>query len=182
MYRNIPVLILSSAVALGALAPGYAAEMNISHGSIELRPHAVLLHAHGKPDARILSDGDLLIDGKAVALTAAGRALTQRYYADAHGVAAAGEAVGKAGGWLALKIVGSLFSALWHGDSAIVDRTAHSQQARLQGRVDDLCGQLSALKTVQDRLAAAQPVFTPYAYIRTADVTKCYRDAKNGSH
>ncbi len=181
MNKTVAACALSATI-LGGLALSHASELDSSRGSIELRHHVVRITARGKPDAEILRDGDLVIDGDPVALTAAQRALTVRYYLDAHTLAASGEAVGKAGGWLALKVVGSLFSALWHDNSAIVDRTAHSQQMRLKAHLKDLCARMSEVRTVQDRLAAAQPAFAPYAYLRRSDVRKCLKGAGHSRH
>lgn len=183
MKRTATAWTLGAAALLtGALAVGHAAELASSRGAIDLRHHEVRISVRGEPDADIRRDGDLVIGGHPIALSAPQRLLTLRYYRDAHSLASAGMTVGKAGGWLAFKVIGSMFSALWHDDSAIIDHTAHTQAARLKARVEALCTQVSALKSTQDQLAAAQPAFAPYAYIRKSDVSKCFRDARSSDH
>ncbi len=174
---------LSAAILLTAgPVVGHASELDNGHGSITVRHAAVRIRGRSGPGAVIRSSGALLIGGRPVPLTAAQRILTLRYYADVLDVAAAGKATGKAGGWMALKVIGSLFSALWHDDSAIVDRTAHAQQVRLQARLERLCRRMSALQTTQNQLADAQAAFAPYAYIRASDVAQCFKDAKDAGH
>ncbi len=183
MNRTVAVWTLGAATLLaGALAAGHASELADRRGAIDLRHHEVRISVRGEPHADIRRNGDLVIGGHPIALSAPQRLLTLRYYRDAHGLANAGITVGKAGGWLAFKVIGSMFSALWHDDSAIIDHTAHTQAARLKGRVEALCTQMSALESTQDQLAAAQPAFAPYAYIRKSDVSECLKDAKDGSH
>ncbi len=174
MNKTVAAWALSVTV-LGNFAVVHASDRDTGHGSIELRHHAVRICARGEPRADILRNGNLLIGGNPVALTPAQRILTLRYYLDAHTVAAAGAAVGKAGGGMGLKVIGSLFSALWHDNSAIVDHTTRSQQRRLEARLKDLCARMSALRAVQDRLAAAQSAFAPYAYLRRSDVRDCLK-------
>ncbi len=183
MKRTIVVWALGAAAVLtGAIVVGHASELASSRGAIDLRHHEVRISVRGEPHADIRRNGDLVIGGHPITLSAPQRLLTLRYYREAHSLASAGMTVGKAGGWLALKVVGSMFSALWHDDSAIIDHTAHTQAERLKKRVEALCTQVSALKSSQDQLASAQPAFAPYAYIRKSDVSKCFRDARNSDH
>lgn len=182
MNKTITTWALCAAALMGGLTVGHALDLTFGRGSIDLRHHEVRIFARGRPSADILRNGDLVIGGHAVALGEAQRALTLSYYHDVHMLAASGEAVGKAGGWMALKVIGSLFSALWHGNSAIVNRTAHSQRMHLQTKLNDLCARMSALRAVQDRLAAAQPAFAPYAYVLRSDVEQCLRGARESSH
>ena len=182
MNRVIAACTLGAVALLCGPAVSHASEPDSGRGSIELRHHAVRISSRAKPSANILRNGNLLIGANLVALTPAQRILTLRYYLDARAVAAAGKAVAKAGGWMGLKVIGSLFSALWHDNSAIVDRTAHSQQARLEARLRNLCARMSALRTVQDRLAAAQPAFAPYVYLHRSDVSDCLKGVSRSSH
>lgn len=182
MNRTIAAWALSATTLLAGTTLVHASMLYNSRGSIELRHDAVRIFARGAPHADIRRNGELLIGGNAVALTPAERVLTLHYYADAHAVAASGEAVGKTGGWLALKVIGSLFSALWHDNSAIVNHTAHSQHARLETRLQALCSQLNNLWVVQERLAAAQPAFSPYTYLSKSDVEECFKSVNDSDN
>lgn len=150
-----------AALLMGAVPACGAASLADHHGAIHVARHEVRISRDGAPDARVLASGGLLIGRKPLASGAAQHNLCRRYYQAAVAVVSAGEATGRAGGHLAQKVIGSLFSALWHDDSRIVDRTAHTQAQHLQGRVDTLCTRLSSLKAVQDRLAVLQPAFAP---------------------
>lgn len=183
MKRTLAVWTFGTAVLLtGAIAIDHASELPSGRGAIDLRHHEVRISVRDAPQADIRRNGDLVIGGHPITLSAPQRLLTLRYYRDARSLASAGMTVGKAGGWLALKVIGSMFSALWRDDSAIIDHTAHTQAERLKKRVEALCTQVSALKSTQDRLASVQPAFAPYAYIRKSDVSKCFSDARNSAH
>lgn len=176
MNRRLPVL-LCAALSFAALASCDHANESGVHASLSIRGHAVRIRAAGAPPATIESDGSLLIGGRTVALSAAGRTLAQRYYQDVLRVTATGEATGEAGAKLGGKIVGSLFSALWNDNSSIIKRTANTGATEVKAHVEVLCAQLQALETAQNALAAEQPAFRPYRVVRRRDVTGCLTGA-----
>lgn len=165
-------------LAIGLLAACTQHAQLSAHGSLRVVDNEVRITVPGAPDAYVQSGGGLAIGSSTLALTPAEQTLAQRYYQDASGLGAAGKATGEAGGRMGIAIIGSLFSALWHDDSSIIDRTAHRGAAGIKSDVQGLCEQLSGLRSTQDALASALPAFAPYRVIRAHDVSECFRGAE----
>ncbi len=179
MNRHIPARIaLAGLLAVGLLAACTRhAQMN-AHGSLSVAGNEVRITVPGAPTAYVQSGGGVAIGSSTLALTPAEQILAQRYYQYASGLGAAGKSTGEAGGRMGIAVIGSLFSALWHDDSSIIDRTAHHGAASIKTHVQSLCAQLSGLRTTQDALASALPAFAPYRVIRDNDVTECFKGAE----
>ena len=173
------------ALGLLALATLTACSVRVadtgSRGTLTIAANEVRISVPGAPQAYVQSGGGLVIGQRTVTLTPAQQKLAQRYYRYALGITAAGQATGEAGGHLGIAIVGSLFSALWHDNSAIINRTAHAGAAKVRANVQTLCAQMAGLETVQNMLAASQPSFTPYRIIRQKDVTQCFKGSERHS-
>ena len=183
MNRRIGLLI--GAVLLPGLAALSGCSEHIStssgRGTFAIEGTAVRISVPDEPHADVHSSGRLVIGGRTIALTPSEQMLAREYYQHALGISAAGAATGKAGGRLGVDIVGSLFSALWHGDSAVIQRTAHQGSAKVRSDVRALCGQMAELATAQNALAAAVSAFAPYRIVRHHDVEQCIRGAKRHS-
>lgn len=177
MNCRVPVWI-AAAVTLGTLAGCTARVADVSgHGSLTIAANEVRISVPDAPKAYVQSGGGLVIGGRTVVLTPAEQTLARRYYRYALGITTAGKATGVAGGRLGIAIIGSLFSALWHDDSSIIDRTAHAGAANVKTHVRALCTQLAKFEAAQNALAAAQPAFAPYRVVRGSDVSHCIQGA-----
>lgn len=174
MKHTVPV-VLCAVVPLVALASCVRVNGGSGVGSLSLAANNVRISVRGTPDATIESDGRLMIRGQAVPLSAPEQTLAREYYRRARDVINASKATGEAGGRMGLRIIGSLFSALWHDNSAIIDHTAHAQAANVKTHLGALCAQLKALEAAQDELAAEQPAFAGYRVIRNREVTQCVK-------
>lgn len=185
MNRRRPVWMGAMlALALGALSACSPHVATLSgRGSLRITGQEVRISVSDAPTAYVQSGGGLVIGARTVPLTPGEQTLARLYYHYAIGVRAAGEATGKAGGRLGVAIVGSLFSALWHDNSSVINRTAHAGAATVTASARKLCAQLAGLESVQNTLAAAQPAFAPYRVIRHRDVSHCFTGtAKHGAH
>ncbi len=179
MKRRLPVgILVAGALALGALAACTSHLNGSGHGTLAIAGHEVRITVPGAPKAYVQSGGGLVIGGRMVPLTPAEQTHARLYYQYARGIVAAGEATGEAGGKLGAAVVGSLFSALWHDNSAIVNRTAQAGAAKVRAHVQTLCAQLAGLETEQNALAAALPAFARYRVIRQSDVAQCIKGAE----
>ncbi len=179
MNRRLTVgIVAACALALGVLT-GCTAHVSSDsgHGTLSIAANEVRISVPGAAKAYVQSGGGLVIGRRTVPLSPAGQELARRYYRYALGVMAAGVATGKAGGRLGVDIVGSLFSALWHGDSSIIKHTAHSGAAKVRANVQVLCTDLAGLETAQNALAADQPAFAPYRVIRKSQIKECLKGA-----
>jgi hypothetical protein len=100
--------------------------------------------------AEITPAGDLLIDGRAVAITPEQRTLLLEYRGHVAGVAEAGVDIGMQGANLAAKAVGEALK---------------------------LCDRLPAMMASQQKLKASLPAFAPYATMTQDEIDDCRKDA-----
>ncbi len=170
---------IAGMLAAGLLAACTQHAQMSAHGSLRVVDNEVRITVPGAPTAYVQSGGGVAIGSRTLALTAAEQTLAQQYYQYASGLGSAGKATGEAGGRMGIAVIGSLFSALWHDDSSIIDRTAHQGAASIKTHVQGLCAQLSGLRSTQDALASALPAFAPYRIIRANDVAECFQGAEH---
>ena len=168
---------------VGAAMDKARAEMatkNISIGDgmhINVNGHEIR-RSEGLPKAEITPQGDLLIDGKAVAVTPAQRALLLKYRGEIIGVASAGMEIGKQGVDIAGKAIGPAVSSIFNGDNEQVERELEAQGERIEAAAMKLCDQLQPMLKTQQELAASLPAFKPYANMSQSDIDDCReRDA-----
>lgn len=144
---------------LVACSPGIHA---LGH-SITFDSSGMVVHAAGHPDAHITRNGELDIDGKAVAVTPAQRQLLQRYYRQALDAEDSGEAMGKQGVQMATHGIGAAIHSVFHGDSSRADKQLDAQSKQIEAAADQLCANVEALGATQKAIAAGVPAFAPYA-------------------
>ena len=133
----------------------------------------VTLRASGHPNARITAAGDLEIDGKAVAVDAAQRALLQTYHREMNAMAADGLAIGKQGAALAGKALTETIKGAIKGNADDVESKIEGQAKQIEQQAMQLCKRLVKVKASQDALAAQLPAFKPYATMEQSDVDDC---------
>lgn len=132
---------------------------------------------HGD-EATITPKGDLIIHGKAVALTAAQRADVLAYRAQLVGVAQEGIEVGRQGAALGVGAAREALAAVFDGKSGTqIQRGVDARAAEIRKAAATLCNRMPALRASQQKLAAAVPEFAPYATLTSHDVDDCRREA-----
>lgn len=127
--------------------------------------------------AEITPAGDLLIDGRTVAVTPEQRALLLEYRSHVLGVASAGMDVGVEGAALAAKAMGEALRGVITGDTENIEKRVEEQAAGVHDAALKLCDHLPPMLASQQKLAAALPEFRPYATMTAEDVDDCRRDA-----
>jgi hypothetical protein len=138
--------------------------------------HFRIGHATDGSRAQITPQGDLLIEGKAVPVTPAQRALVLEYRRGIIGVAEAGMNIGVKGADLAGKAMLETFSGLMHGNADQAGKHIEAEGKRLEADAKQICAQLPSLLDSQQRLAASLPAFKPYATMTQADIDDCMKD------
>lgn len=134
-----------------------------------------------RPKAEITPKGDLLIEGKAVALDDAQRALLLDYRGHIAGVAESGMEIGMQGADLAQKAVGEAFKGILTGKSEQdIEKSVEAEAAKIKEAAAKLCGKLPAMMASQQKAAAAIPEFRPYATMTQDDIDDCMKDSKEG--
>lgn len=144
----------------------------------EIRQGNITISEGGsRPKAKITPKGDLLIDGRAVALSPAQRAAMLEYRGHVAGVAESGMEIGAQGADLATKAMGEAFKGLFSGKSEKeVEQSVEAEAAKIKASAAKLCARLPAMMAAQHKAAAAVPEFKPYATMTQEDIDDCWDD------
>ncbi|HJW45522.1 MAG TPA: hypothetical protein VJ484_03435 [Lysobacter sp.] len=148
----------------------------------EIREGNITISEHEKnlPKAQITPKGDLLIDGKAVAISPDQRAQLLEYRAHVAGVAESGMEIGVHGADLVTKAMGEAFKGIFSGKSEKeIEQSVEAEAAKIKMAAAKLCGRLPAMLASQQKLAAAVPEFKPYATMTQEDIDECFDDAED---
>lgn len=133
-----------------------------------------------RPPAEITPGGDLLVDGRKVAVTEDQRAMLLEYRAHVVGVAENGMEIGVQGADLAARAMGEAFKGLFSGRSEQeIEKSVEAEAAKIKLSAAKLCNRLPAMLASQQQLAAALPAFRPYATMTQADIDDCMKDSKD---
>ena len=132
------------------------------------------------PKAEITPSGDFLVDGKAVATSAAQRSQLLAYRGQVIDIAKTGIDLGERGAEMALEAVDRpLFSLIIGGLTGSLERRVEAMVKReIEPGVRRICGRLPALRISQQQLAASLPQFRPYATLEADDVDDCEADIR----
>ncbi len=130
------------------------------------------------PKGEITPAGDLLIDGKPVAIDAGQRRQLLDYRREVIAVAQAGIAAGEKAALVALEATDvSMFQLIVGGLTGSLERRVEAVvQTELKPAVLQLCRRLPQLHASQQALAADLPAFRPYATLEGDAVAHCERD------
>ena len=179
VQRRVARIAVIALLTLGLGACDSGTSISMEGQSIDLHASHILIRTRSDDTAEILRNGDLRIAGKPVDLTPAQRVLTTRYFTQAQIALFDGKQTGRAGAHMAGSVIGSLFSALFHDNSRIINHTAHAQTVNLDRHVDRLCAEIGAIRSTQDQLVARLPAFAPYAVIDRRSVKSCWVNARS---
>ena len=136
------------------------------------------------PKAEITPQGDLLIEGTAVAITPAQRSQLLDYRGQIIGIAAAGMAIGSKGADIAGEALSGVAGAIFGGKQAEQDfeQRMEAKGRQIEAEAMKLCDLLPGLLASQQALAASLPEFQPYARMTEQDVDDCRKDEQgNGT-
>lgn len=127
------------------------------------------------PKAELTPDGQLLIEGKPVAMSAEQKTLGLAYRTQMQGVASDGIAIGMEGAKLGIDAAASALKGVLAGksDDEISQQAEATVKQKIKPRVEQLCARLPALLQAQRAWAAVQPEFRPYATMDESDVKDC---------
>ncbi len=159
----------------------------MDHAGAEMRTRNISISGHkgasGLARAQITPQGDLLIEGKAVTITADQRALLLDYRARVEDIATQGMAIGKEGAALGMHAAAEALKGAFSGQSeAQIQQHVEAQTAGIKQSALALCERLPGLLAAQQKLAAALPAFAPYATMTENDITNCRNGARDDSH
>ncbi len=134
-----------------------------------------------QPKGEITPGGDLLVDGKKVAVDAAQRRQLLDYRKQVIGIAKTGIDAGEHAAMVAIDLTNvSLFHLIVGGMTGSLERRVEASVKRdIEPAVLQICRQLPQLRDSQQALAANVPEFRPYATLDDDDVADCERDIRN---
>lgn len=135
----------------------------------------------GLPRAEISPQGDLLIDGEAVALDDAQRELSLAYRGHIIAIAEAGMDIGVQGADLGIKAASEVLGSLLRGKTDEFEQRIEAEARKIEASALKLCERMPALLASQRALAASVPAFQPYAQMTQQDVDDCNKDARDGT-
>ncbi len=130
------------------------------------------------PKAQISPQGDLLIGGKAVAVTDAQRALLLKHRANVIAIAESGMALGVQGADLGMKAAGEAMKSIFTGNSEEIEKRVKAEADKIEAEAKKLCDKLPPMLESQNALSASLPEFKPYATMDQSDIDDC-RDGDN---
>ena len=130
---------------------------------------------HDLPPAEITPQGDLLVDGKAVAIDAGQRKQLLAYRQQVIAIALSGIDVGERSAEAALEMVDSSWAALlFNAMTGRLERKVERMvMEQVQPAVLAICARLPDVMASQQRLASQLPAFQPYANLEQADIDGC---------
>lgn len=131
-----------------------------------------------RPRAAITPQGDLLIGGKPVPLSAAQRQEVLAYRARLVAIAQQGIAVGRQGATLGVNAASEAIAGALSGQSEQqIRQRVEAQTSGIRAAAAKICDGLPALMASQQKLAADVPAFRPYATTTQHDIDDCRNDA-----
>lgn len=130
------------------------------------------------PKAEISPQGDLLVDGEPVALSAAQREQALAYRRSVLDIVDTGIALGGRGADLAGVALGGAAAVVFGGKQGeqAFEQRMQAEGAKLEAEARKLCERLPDLLMRQRALAASVPAFAPYARMTPQDVDDCRTD------
>jgi len=152
----------------------------IAEARQEIKQGNITISEHGEnlPKAEITPKGDLLIAGRAVAITPAQRTLLLEHRAHIVAIAESGMEIGVQGADLATKAMGEALKGVLTGKSEQeIEKSVEAEASGIKASAAKLCDRLPAMMASQQALAAALPEFRPYATMDQRDIDDCMKDA-----
>jgi hypothetical protein len=146
--------------------------MDLGSGSLSFDGGVVVLKRGGST-ARIAANGDLTVDGKAVAIDDAQRRDLVAYRDAARQLRKNALATGQAGVQLAKNVVSEVISGVASGDTSKIERNAELEAEKVKSAAARLCTDLGVMRAAQDRLAGTLTPFQPFATIDQAALDDC---------
>ncbi|MFC6841971.1 DUF2884 family protein [Xanthomonas theicola] len=146
--------------------------------SLSLDNGDITLTVSGQPPATITRTGDLLIDGKQIAVSAEQHALLVAYREQLGAIGTQGQEVGKQGAALGVKAAGDALAGVISGNTDHVGENIEAQAEKLKQEALKICEQVAALRQAQDTLAQQLPTFRPYASLDASDISDCDTSVK----
>lgn len=157
-------------------ADAWTQHLKFDAGALSFDGDAVVIASGGRT-ARIAPNGDLAIDGRAVAVGGEQRKQLVEYHAAAHRLRTHAGDTGRAGVQLAKDVVTDVLADIGAGKPGVeIEKNLEQKVGGVKRAAARLCDDLVAIRAAQEGIAAAVPDFAPFATIDQADVDDCRKD------
>jgi hypothetical protein len=123
--------------------------------------------------AEITPQGDLIVEGRQVAVNDAQRKLLLQYRASIIDIAAAGTDIGMQGADFGMRTAGKALRGVLSGNSDQVDEEIEADARKFEAHARRICDHFPALLEAQQQLVAQLPQFAPYAKMEQSDIDDC---------
>ncbi|MDE2406472.1 MAG: DUF2884 family protein [Xanthomonadaceae bacterium] len=149
---------------------------------INVNGHEISKHTGKLPKAEISPNGDLLIEGKPVAIDAGQRRQLLAYREQIIGIAEAGMDIGSQGADIAGTALQGVAGAIFGGEKGQKDFEARmeAEGKKVEAEAMKLCTRLPAMLASQQALATSLPAFQPYATMTQTEIDNCGKKDKKG--
>jgi hypothetical protein len=154
---------------------GWLGDLEVGSGLLAFDGDAVVLE-RGGAKARIAANGDLTIDGTAVAVDATQRQNLVAYHDAARQLRKNAIATGREGAELAKDVVADVVSGLASGNTSEIEQNARRRAEDVKRAAARICEDLAAMQAAQERLAGTLEAFKPFATIDRAALDDCRSD------
>ena len=131
---------------------------------------------HGK--ASITPQGDLVIEGRRIAVDDTQRKLLLQYRAGIIDIAATGTDIGMQGADFGLRAAGKALRGVLSGDGGKIEDEINADARRFEASARRICNHLPSLFDAQRQLVAQLPEFAPYAKMEQSDIDDCLDDTE----
>ncbi|AXK71874.1 hypothetical protein DWG18_05950 [Lysobacter sp. TY2-98] len=154
---------------------GDSVDRAMNEARVKLQNENVKLSEGGR-HAEITPKGDLIIDGKTIAINEEQRRLLLEHRAHILEIAGAGMDIGKEGARMAGRAVTEAISGIFSGNTDRIHDRVEAQAQGIKKAAAALCDKLPAMYASQQRVAAAIPEFAPFAKMKSTEQDKCHAD------
>lgn len=173
-------LLSCSLFLLSACAAFRTADADLDAASRQIATSDMTLTAYGSgiPKAAITPQGDFLVAGKAVTLSARQRDEVLDYRAQYIDIAQRGIAIGRQGVDVGRRAMAPMMlAALFGASDKTIDASMDKRLAGVRVATAKLCDRMPALMAAQQQLAADLPAFKPYATLTQKKIDDCHQEA-----
>lgn len=152
-----------------------------NHGTIQVNGTSISKGNASLPKAEITPKGDLLIEGKAIAINEEQRQQVLAYRGQIIAIAEDGMAIGSQGAALASKAIGGVWGVIFGGEKKEQEFEARmeAESQKIERQAAQICTRLPKLMASQQALAATLPAFKPYATMTQGDIDDCAKDVQD---
>lgn len=147
-----------------ATAPGGEVDRALAEARRKLHEENLKLEQEGiAAKAELTPQGDLLINGVAVPMTAEQREATLAYRAKVLELADAGMVIGRQGAALGGEAAALAIESLFKDGTGEAQARIEAEAKKIEAAALELCRSTEGLRETQERLVALVPEFAPYA-------------------